>query len=219
MVKDIKKEDKVIKLPEQKKEISMGILIALGIVVGIIFILMLTVGWFIGSYNTFVVAKQDINNQWSNVLTEYQARNDKLNNMVEVVLSYSKFEKSTMVEVTQARSSINNVNLEGLSKDQQMQQLGSLDSALSKLMVVFEKYPELKSIEQYNKLNDEIVIIENRIQIARTDYNALIRSYNILVSTFPKSMLANKYGYKQEKYFVNEAGTDKAPDLKDALRN
>jgi LemA protein len=94
-----------------------------------------------------------------------------------------------------------------------MQQLNSLDSAISRLLVVFEKYPELKSIEQYNRLSAELQRTENRVQIARSDYNSLVRSYNILVEKFPNSILANWFGFRPEKFFESQVGTDNAPKL------
>ena len=81
------------------------------------------------------------------------------------------------------------------------------------LKLVFEKYPDLKAVEQYNKLTEELQRTENRIQIARTDYNALVRSYNILVSRFPKSVMANVFGYSTETYFENEYGTERGIKL------
>lgn len=185
------------------KEISTGLVIILSVVTILLFMIMVTVSYVWGSYNTFVIAKQDINNQWSNVKTEYQRRADLVNNLVEVTKGYAKFESETLIKVTEARS-----GKFGVSQDEEMQNLNSLDSAISRLLVVMEKYPELKSIEQYNKLSEELKNTENRIQIARTDYNSLIRSYNILVSTFPRTVVASWFGYKELKFFDNNKGND-----------
>jgi LemA protein len=190
------------------KEVNAGLIITLGILAIIIFSVMTTVSWGVGKYNTFVIARQDIDNQWSNVKTEYQRRADLIGNMAEVTQAYAKFEKDTLVQVTQARGG----NF-GSTKAEQMDQMNSLDSAISRLLVVFEKYPELKSIEQYNRLSAELQRTENRVQISRTDYNSLVRSYNILVEKFPNSVLAGWFGYKPEQFFESQKGTEDAPKL------
>lgn len=193
---------------DKKDQISTGLIIFLSIVAVLIFSVMVIGGWVWGSYNTFVVAKQDINTQWSNVKTEYQRRADLFYNMVEVTKGYGQFEKDTMTQVIQARTG----KFDG-TKQQQMQQLNELDSTIQKLMLVWEQYPNLKAIEQYNKLSEEMQRTENRIQIARTDYNTLVRSYNILVMTFPKNMLANTFGFKEEQFFENEYDTTSSPKV------
>lgn len=191
------------------KEISNWIVVLVGIIAVFLFVVFILIGWFVSTYNTFVVAKQDINSQWSNVKTEYQRRADLIYNMVEVTQSYAKFEKDTMTQVIQARS-----GSFGNTKAEEMQNLNGLESAFARLMVVFEKYPELKAIEQYNKLSEELQRTENRVQIARSDYNSLVRSYNILIGKFPVNMLSSMYGYKAEVYFENEQGTEQGVVIK-----
>ena len=192
-----------------KKEMSNKMLISLSFLAVVVFISLLTISWIWGGYNTFIVAKQDIDNQWSNIKTEYQRRADLFYNLVEVTKSYASFEKDTMQKVIEARSGA----FKG-TKEEQMQQMNSLDSVFSRLLLVMEQYPNLKAIEQYNKLFEEVQRTENRVQIARTDYNALIRSYNILISKFPRNILSGAFGYSQETYFENSVGTDEAPKLK-----
>lgn len=138
-------------------------------------------------------------------------------NIVEVTKGYSNFEKSTLIQVTEARASATKItagDFESISKTEQINQLNQLDSVFSRLLLTFERYPELKSIEQYNKLFEEIQRTENRIQIARTDYNTLVRSYNILIKRFPKNLLANSFGYGEELFFINQAGTEVSPKIK-----
>jgi len=190
------------------KQMSTGLIIGLGITAVILFIIFITVGWFIGTFNTLVQATQDINNQWSNVKTEYQRRADLFYNMVEVTQSYAKFEKDTMTAVTQARGG----NFQG-TKEDQMKEMSKLDATFSRLLVTFEAYPNLKANEQYTKLMDQIQQTENRVQIARTDYNALIRNYNSYINKFPTRLLVSMYGYKEQKYFENEKATDSAPKI------
>jgi LemA protein len=190
------------------KQISTGLVVTLGIIGIIIFILLLTVGWFIGTFNTLVKATQDINNQWSNIETEYQRRADLFYNMVEITKSYANFEKDTLTAVTQARS-----GAFANTKEEQMKQMNNLDSAFARLLAVFEQYPQLKANEQYTKLMNQVQVTEDRIQIARTDYNSLIRDYNTYVQKFPTRMLAQMYGYSDQKYFDSEKGTEYAPKL------
>lgn len=190
------------------KEIRNGTIVLVAILVILVFISMITIGWVVGSYNTFIVAKQDLKNQWSNVLTEYQRRADLFYNMVEATKSYKDFEEETLTKVIKARSGAFSGNVR-----EEMKNLNELDSIFSRMLLVWEQYPNLKAIEQYNKLTEEIQRTENRVQIARSDYNSLVRSYNILISKFPKGILANMWGYKQEAFFESKAGTGEAPKI------
>lgn len=167
-------------------------------------------GWIIGVYNRIVMALQTIRNQWSNVKTEYQRRADLFYNLAEAVKSYKIFEKSTMVELAQARSG--NFGKGGL-KDE-MQKLKGLDKIFHGLYAVAESYPQLKANETYMNLMEEVKNTENRINIARTDYNELVRDYNIFIKTFPNMLIANWWKYTEEPFFENEAGTEKAPKMK-----
>lgn len=187
-------------------EVVSAILI-IGVAVFLLIILGLA-GWLIGLYNTFVTAVQDIKNQWSNVKTEYQRRADLFMNLVESVKAYTKFEKETLTQVIQARSG----NF-GKTQAEEMKKLKGLDGVFGRLMVVFERYPKLKAGEQYKDLMNEIRITEDRINIARTDYNSLVRDYNVLIKMFPNNKLAQMFGYTESVFFENEKGTEKAPKI------
>jgi LemA protein len=160
-------------------------------------------GWLLGTYNLFVNGKQNIKNQWSNILTEYQRRADLLYNLSQAVKSYAKFEHDTMTHVIQARGG----NF-GKSKPEQVKNMGKLDDIFSqmasKLMVVFERYPNLKAVEQYHDFSKEVRITEDRINIARTDYNGVVKEYNLSVKTFPNMILARWWGYSEENFFLTE---------------
>ncbi len=185
-------------------------MILLVIVLGIIlFVLLATIGWVIGSYNTFVHAFQDVMNQWSNIKTEYQRRADLFLNLVESTKSYKKFEKETMTAITQARGG----NF-GKTQAMQAKKLNALDGIFQKLMLVVEAYPNLKANEQHNTLMNEIRLTEDRINVARTDYNELVNDYNTLVLEFPKNILAHVFGFRAEAYFENEEEATKAPRIK-----
>ena len=188
----------------------MSLLIATLFIIGaiIFFILISILGYWIGTYNKLQVGKQDINTQWSNIKTEYQRRADMLYNLVQSVKSFKNFEKESMTQVIQARSG----NF-GSTKLEEIKKLKGLDNIFSRLMVVFERYPEFKSIEQHNKLFEEIRITEDRINVARTDYNEIVGDYNKIVRTFPSSLVANHHNIKLEPFFENEPFTDKAPKI------
>jgi len=200
----------------KENEMSKTTVVVLTIVAVLLFTLMVTGSWIWGSYNTFIVSQQDLETQFSNIKTEYQRRADLFINLVEIASSYASFEKGTLIEVTQARASATQIKLDDVSgtKVQQLQQLETLDTSLARLLVTFEKYPELKAIEQFNQVLQEVQRTENRVQIARSDYNSLVRSYNILVSKFPKNILAGMWGYDKEQFFENEPVSDTAPKLK-----
>jgi LemA protein len=166
------------------------------------------VGWAIGTYNTFIVAVQDIKTQWSNIKTEYQRRADLFYNLVEAAKGYMKHERETLTKVIEARAG----NF-GPTKLKEMSKMKDLEKVFSKLAVVFERYPKLKANEQVNELMAEFNKTENRINIARTDYNALVRDYNIYVRTFPKNIIARHFSFKVEQFFENEPETNKAPKI------
>lgn len=186
-----------------KKEISNKLIIGISIVAVFLFILMITIGWFVGTFNTLVTAEQDILTQWSNVKTEYQRRADLFYNLVEVTKSYRNYEQETLTMVVDARSGTFGNNI-----DDEMQTMNELDGVFARMALLVEAYPELKANEQHNRLMDEITTTEDRIQIARSDYNGLVRSYNIYVSRFPTRILAGMYGYEKEQLFQNQRGTD-----------
>ena len=168
------------------------------------FIALSTVGYGIGTYNGLTEAFQDIETQFSNIKAEHQRRSDLFYNLVEATKSHKKFEKSTLIEVMKARTG----NF-GTSKPEQIKTLGKLDGMFSKLFAVFENYPNLKSNEQHNKLMDEVRITEDRINIARTDFNEEVREYNIMVKTFPSKLIAGMFGFKVYPYYMNNSETDK----------
>lgn len=169
------------------------------VVAVIIFIIIIILGWLIGMYNSFVTAIQDIKNMWSNITTEYQRRADLFMNLVESVKAYTKFEKETLTQVAQARSG----NFAG-TPQQQMKQLKGLDAAFQRLMVVVEQYPKLKAGKQYIMLMNDIRETEDRINIARTDYNELVRDYNVYVVRFPHSIMAAMFRFKEWEYFESD---------------
>lgn len=175
----------------------------------ILFLVLITVGGGINSYNGFVTLRQDIKTQFSNIVTEYQRRTDLFYNLVESVKSFKKHERTTLKEVVEARSlSFGN------SKKEDMKNLKKLDGIFSRLLAVFEQYPNLKSDEQHNKLMDELRVTEDRINVSRTDYNSVVNSYNVKVKRFPSNIVAGMFNFELEEYFKGEEGIENAPKIK-----
>jgi LemA protein len=173
-----------------------------------VFVLLIIIGSIVGIYNTLVTAFQDIKNQWSNVLTEYQRRADLFMNLVESVKAYTKFEKTTLEEVTKARS-----GQFGGNQASQAKQLKKLDSIFAGMKITIEKYPDLKAGKLYSQFMDDVRETEDRVNIARTDFNELVRNYNIYVKQWPTSIFANMFGYSEYKYFEAEQQSMKAPKV------
>lgn len=176
-----------------------------------IFLVLVILGWGIGMYNTFRVGQQDIKTQWSNIKTEYQRRMDLFYNLVQSVKSIKNFEKETYIGVAAARTGLSNIN--SLEKTKQIAKLKGLDGLFNKLMVVMERYPKLQANEQHSKLMEEIRITEDRINVARTDYNEIVGDYNKLVNLFPSMFIAKMFGFKDESFFINEEISDKSPKI------
>lgn len=173
----------------------------------------------IGSYNGLVSKDQGVQSAWSQVETQYQRRSDLIPNLVEVVKGESNFEKSTLTDVIEARANATKVTIDAKTIDspeklaQFQQAQAQVGSALSKLMAVAENYPNLKSNQQYAQLMDEIAGTENRIAVARRDYNKVVQEYNTSVKTFPTVIVANISGFGVKAYFESDKGTDKAPKV------
>ena len=186
------------------------ILEILVLLIGIfIFLLLCCFGWGIHIFNYLNSGKINLETQWSNVKTEYQRRLDLLPNLAEAVKSFKKHEAFTYPEIAKMRS---NVNLVG-SKAKAMQSMDMLSSFFSKLMVANERYPELKAA-LHGDLMKEVRITEDRINIARTDYNDVVREYNIIIRTFPSNVISHMFGFRNELPFeVVNTEANQAPKL------
>lgn len=179
----------------------------------LVFLVLLFAGWIVKVYNFLAGTKQDVFNQFSNIKTEYQRRADLFYNLAEEVKGSAKFEKDTLTQVTEARKQANNLlNSKGSMKEQ-MKSMSGIENLFSKLMVVFERYPKLKATALYGKFMDETRITEDRINVARTDYNNIVNSYNTEIVSFPSNIVAGMFHFEQMPYFTNEEKTDYAPKL------
>jgi len=180
----------------------------------------------IGSYNSLVGQKQHVDRAWSDVETQYQRRADLTKNLVATVSGAANFEKSTLVEITQARASVGQIKVspnEAPATPEQMQQFeaaqGRLGNALSRLLVVSEKYPDLKSNENFLDLQTQLEGMENRISTARYDFNSAAQTYNVAVQQFPTVFFARLLGFTVKPYFQASPGSENAPDVKFNFNN
>ncbi len=177
--------------------------------------------WGFGVNNTAVDLNEDVNEAWGNVQNSYQRRNDLIGNLVNTVKGAADFEKSTLEAVVKARAQatkpeININNADDLSPEKLAQlnkAQSGLSSALSRLLLVVEKYPDLKTNQNFLKLQDELTSTENTIQTARTRYNEAIKPYNQYVNKAPQSLIAGMIGYSEKPYFDADAGAEKPVEV------
>ena len=165
--------------------------------------------WIVGSYNSFITMSQSIDNQWAQVETQYQRRIDLIPNLVNTAKGYMQFEQSLLTEITTLRSqwmSTTDVN-------DQVNIGNALDSALGRLIAVYENYPQLQSIQAVSSLMDELAGTENRIAVERKRYNDQVRQYNTAVLVFPSNILASMFGFKQRPYFESQEGAEIVPTV------
>lgn len=174
---------------------------------------------FIGSYNGLVSKAQVVDSSWAQVQTQYQRRMDLIPNLVSTVKAEANFEKSTLTDVINARASASKITLDSSvindpAKFAQVQQSqGQLSQALGKLMMVSEKYPDLKSNQQFAQLMDSLEGTENRIAYSRDTYNKSVMSYNASTISFPTVIMAKLFGFSQKQYFQSDEGASKAPSV------
>jgi len=174
--------------------------------------------WAVGFNNTAIKLNENVSEAWGNVQTSYQRRNDLIGNLVKTVQGAADFERSTLTSVIEARAKAtsisidpNNVTPEQLAQFNEVQ--GGLSSALSRLLVTVERYPDLKANQNFLKLQDELTSTENTIQTARTRYNEAINPYNNHVKKFPNSVLAGLFNFQGKPYFDAEVGAEKPVDV------
>ncbi len=175
--------------------------------------------WVKGINNSAVTLGQTVEQSWGDVQTAYQRRNDLIGNLVNTVKGAADFEKSTLTAVIEARAKAtsttidpSNITPEQLAAFNSAQ--SGVSSSLSRLLVSVEKYPELKANENFLKLQDELASTENQILTARTRFNEAVMPYNTHIKTFPNSMFAGMFGFKEKAYFQAVAGAEKPVEVK-----
>ena len=182
------------------------------IVVGILAVVM------VFSYNGMVSKEEAVNTAWSNVQTQYQRRSDLIPNLVNTVKGYAKHESATLENVVAARSKATQITMEAEDlTPENMQRIqaaqGELSTALGKLLAITENYPDLKANQNFSELQAQLEGTENRINVARKDFNDTARQYNTKVRQFPQSLIAGIFGFERRPYFEAQEGTDKAPTV------
>lgn len=175
--------------------------------------------WVKGINNTAVTLNQNVEQSWGDVQTAYQRRNDLIGNLVNTVKGAADFEKSTLTAVIEARSKATSVNVDPANiTPEQLAEFNKaqsgVSSALSRLLVTVEAYPELKANQNFLKLQDELASTENQILTARTRFNEAVKPYNSHIKTFPNSIFAGLFGFKEKAYFTAVEGADKPVEVK-----
>ncbi len=186
---------------------SHKVLIGVGIFVVLIAL------WAMVSYNGLVRADETVNEKWANVQSAYQRRADLIPNLVATVRQYTDYEGEVLTEITQARAAVAGAATAG-SSPAQLQAAGQqMESALARLLVVVENYPNLKANENYLSLQDELAGTENRVKVERDLFNKAVRDYNVKVRRFPSMIMASFGGFEVKESFEAQQGTDVAPDV------
>ena len=201
-----------------KKNVLIGCGVVLGIVI-LIGIIMVFSG--ISIYNEMVRLDEGVKEKWSQVENVYQRRLDLIPNLVGTVKGYAAHERETFQAVTEARSKVGGVmNIPGqaLTNPEMFQQFqqaqAAMSSALQRLMVVVERYPDLKANENFLTLQSQLEGTENRIAVERKRFNEAAREFNTYIRKFPKVILANMFGFREKPYFKAQEGADVAPKVK-----
>ena len=188
-----------------------------GLIITVVVIALVAI-WGISSYNGLVSMDENVSNQWANVETQYQRRSDLIPNLVNTVKGYAKHESETLESVMQARSQATQVKIDPsnctpqqLAAYQKAQ--GDVTTALGKLLAITENYPDLKANQNFLELQSQLEGTENRINVARKDFNDTAKKYNTSLRRFPRNIIASMFGFEKRAYFEAEAGAEKAPKV------
>ena len=190
---------------------NLGLVITLAIVAVVLI-------WGVSGYNGLVSMDEGVQNKWADVETQYQRRADLIPNLVNTVKGYAAHEKETLEGVVKARSEATSVKIdaENMTAEQMAQYQkahNGVSSALSKLLLVVEKYPDLKANQNFLELQSQLEGTENRITVARRDFNGAAKEYNTAIRKFPKNILAGMFGFEKKAYFEAQEGAEKAPEV------
>jgi len=199
------------------KKFLIGCLGAIGVLIVIALIFYL---YGVGVYNKMITMDENVKEKWSQVENVYQRRFDLIPNLVETVKGYAEFEQETFTQVTEARAKAGgtfNISEEVLNDPAMFQKFqeaqNSLGGALQRLLVVMERYPELKANQNFLSLQDQLEGTENRIAVERKRFNEVAREYNTYIKQFPRVVLANMFGFEERSYFESTEGADVAPQV------
>lgn len=178
----------------------------IGIIVIILVVLALL---FIPKYNSLVTVEESVDSKWAQVENQLQRRYDLIPNLVESVKGYANHEKEVIASITEARAQMGSAQ----SPKEQAVANDALNGALSRLLVVVENYPNLKADANFRQLMDELAGTENRLAVAREDYNNEVQTFNKTVKRFPGNLIAGMFGFDQKEYFKAAAGAEQAPSI------
>lgn len=188
-----------------------------GLIITVVVIALVAL-WGISSYNGLVSMDENVSNSWANVETQYQRRSDLIPNLVNTVKGYAKHESETLESVMAARSQATQVKIDPsnctpqqLAAYQKAQ--GDVTTALGKLLAITENYPDLKANQNFLELQSQLEGTENRINVARKDFNDTAKKYNTSLRRFPRNIVASMFGFEKRAYFEAEAGAEKAPKV------
>ena len=181
-------------------------------------LLVVIILWAVSGYNGMVSMDESVQGKWADVETQYQRRADLIPNLVSTVKGYAAHESETLESVVKARSEASSVKVdpenitpEKLAEYQKAQ--SGVSSALGRLMVIVEKYPDLKANQNFLELQSQLEGTENRINVARRDFNEAARSFNTTIRKFPNNILAGMFGFEKKAYFEAEKGAGQAPKV------
>jgi LemA protein len=191
-----------------------------GLVVILLVVVFVVALFFWGAYNRLVNLQTDVDSKWAEVQTQYQRRLDLIPNLVNTVAGAANFEKSTLTEVTNARASVGRVQIDpnkaptDAAQLQQFQEAqGQLGNALSRLLVVAERYPQLTATRNFQELQAQLEGTENRIAVARRNFNESVQTYNSAIRRVPTNIVAGMFGFSARPFFAAQAGAEKAPTV------
>jgi LemA protein len=194
--------------------------IILGVVVVLVILILILIAVAGGSYNRLVKLSQAVDSQWAQVQNVYQRRADLIPNLVSTVSGAANFEKSTLAEITQARASVGQVKIDPNTAPTDPAKLaafdqaqGQLSSALSRLMVVVERYPNLTATENFRDLQAQLEGTENRISVERRDFNQAVQAYDTAIKSFPAVFYASALGFQYKPYFSAAPGAETPPKV------
>ncbi len=186
---------------DMKKGTKIGIGIALVVIILILFI--------VSNYNNLVNKEETVDNKLSDISVQLERRADLIPNLVNTVKGYTTHEKEVIDSITSAREKLMNAN----TANDMAEANQELTTALNNLFIVVENYPDLKANENFINLQDELAGTENRIAVARKDYNDVVSSYNKSIKRFPSNILAGMFGFDKKEYFETSEGKDEVPEV------
>lgn len=191
--------------------------ILIGIVAGVILLVLAVIAYLIPQYNGLVEQSQGVEKQWAQVENVYQRRADLIPNLVATVSGAADFEKTTLTAITEARSKVGQIKFSGMPDASGFQAFekaqGELSSALSRLMVVIEKYPDLKATQNFSDLQAQLEGTENRIAVERGRFNEAVQNYNTAIKKFPAVLYAGFFNFHERPYFRAVTGAEVTPKV------